>query len=126
MNHIPITNRTARQYIDKFMDGATSNAEEQALYAYFRTHNVPQELQPYREMFAYYEAGMPDELLPAPVPLSEARPRRRKLWRFASMAAAACLLAWIGFAGKRYYDWQEFVHTYEGSYMIVKGKRVED
>lgn len=48
--------------IDKFMDGRTSLEEERMLEEYFRKEkNIPEELQPYREMFAYFEGGMKDD-----------------------------------------------------------------
>lgn len=48
--------------IDKFMDGRTSLEEERMLEEYFRKEkNIPEELQPYRKMFAYFEGGMKDD-----------------------------------------------------------------
>ena len=48
--------------IDKFMDGRTSLEEERVLEEYFRKEkNIPEELQPYRKMFAYFEGGMKDD-----------------------------------------------------------------
>lgn len=51
-----------RILIDKFMEGRTSLEEERLLGEYFRTErDVPEELKPYREMFAYFDRGMTDE-----------------------------------------------------------------
>lgn len=51
-----------RKLIDEFMEGRTSLEEEQLLGEYFRTErNIPEELKPYREMFAYFDRGMTDE-----------------------------------------------------------------
>lgn len=48
--------------IDKFMDGRTSLEEERMLEEYFcKEKNIPEELQPYRKMFAYFEGGMKDD-----------------------------------------------------------------
>lgn len=51
-----------RKLIDKFMEGRTSLEEEQLLGEYFRTErDIPEELKPYCEMFAYFDRGMTDE-----------------------------------------------------------------
>lgn len=53
-----------RTLIDKFMDGTSSLEEEQLLGEYFRNgKNIPKELEPYREMFAYFDGGMADNSL---------------------------------------------------------------
>lgn len=58
--------------IDKFMSGTTTLDEEKALGDFFRQNeHVPAELDPYREMFAYFDNGMtgePSASLPA-IPL---------------------------------------------------------
>ncbi len=49
-----------RKLIDKFMDGTSTLDEERLLGEYFSTEeNLPQEFEPYREMFAYFDKGMP-------------------------------------------------------------------
>lgn len=51
-----------RVLIDKFMDGKTSLEEERILGDYFRTEkNIPEDMQPYRDMFAYFDGGMTDD-----------------------------------------------------------------
>lgn len=53
-----------RKLIDKFMDGTSSLEEERILADYFRQgKDIPSELEPYREMFAYFDSGMTDETL---------------------------------------------------------------
>lgn len=69
--------------LDKFMDGKSSLEEEDVLGEYFRTHEVRPEWDDYREMFAYFDAGMTHE--PEAV---KAHSRTVKLWH---IAAAACL-----------------------------------
>ena len=41
MNTTIITKKNVRNYIEKFLDGETSNAEEQALYDFFKNEDVP-------------------------------------------------------------------------------------
>lgn len=47
--------------IERFLEGETSNAEEQTLYRYFESGEVDPALEKYREMFKWYAAGMPED-----------------------------------------------------------------
>ncbi len=48
-----------RTLIKRFMDGQTSIEEEDRLAEYFSTHEVDEDLQPYKQMFAWFDEGMP-------------------------------------------------------------------
>ena len=48
-----------RTLIERFMAGQTSTEEESRLAEYFRTHDVDADLQPYKDMFAWFDDGMP-------------------------------------------------------------------
>lgn len=48
-----------KQLTRRFMDGQTTIEEEARLASYYRTHDVPREWRVYKEMFAYFDAGMP-------------------------------------------------------------------
>ena len=79
-----------KQLTRRFMDGQTTIEEEDRLAAYYRTHDVPEEWREYKEMFAYFDAGMPlGDDKPA------ARPMRRPLrvWLGAAAAAAVVVMA---------------------------------
>lgn len=52
-------NKDIQRLIDLFMAGQTSIEEEQRLSEYFRTNAVPEEWQAYKEMFGYFDEGMP-------------------------------------------------------------------
>ena len=56
-----LTNKNIEEYIHRFMEGETTNAEEQAVYRFFRSGDVPEHLKVYAPMFAWYEEGMPEE-----------------------------------------------------------------
>ncbi|MDR2148286.1 MAG: hypothetical protein LBE91_17720 [Tannerella sp.] len=43
------------QLIDRFFDGETTNAEEQALYAFFNGETIPETLEKYKPVFRYFE-----------------------------------------------------------------------
>ena len=45
-----------RQLINRFLDGETTNAEEQMLYDYFAGEDIAPELMQYRDMFRWYSA----------------------------------------------------------------------
>lgn len=71
--------------LDKFFTGETSNAEERELQDFFAsTATLPESLQPYRAMFAWYAAGMPEEAL-----AGNARPKRFRWFHLPSAVAAS-------------------------------------
>ena len=120
-----VTKKNIEEYIRRFMEGETTNAEEQAIFRFFRTGNVPEHLKSYTEMFAWYENGMPEEEL--------SKPKVQPLWKrlpleIWSMGIAAMLVVGIGlgivlsFGNNQHEDWS----CYEGSYVEVNGKRITD
>lgn len=135
--HIDINN--VELYIDRFMEGETSNAEEKELYRFFATEkDLPQHIAQYREMFAYFESGL-DESLSAQAlteaehstakvvqlkPAETKKPKKRIFMFAASIAASIVLIFGISF-GLLKNDADE-LYTYEGSYVMQNGKRVTD
>ena len=120
-----VTKNNIEEYIHRFMEGETTNAEEQAIYRFFRTEEVPEHLKPYTEMFTWYEEGMPEEEL--------SKPKAQALWKripleIWSTGIAAMLVVGIGlgivlsFGDNQHEDWS----CYEGSYVEVDGKRITD
>ena len=58
--HNKMTAMEIKQLIDRYMNGQTTVDEEQLIARYFRnTTDVPDSLKPYRDMFAYFDDGMP-------------------------------------------------------------------
>lgn len=58
--HNKMTAMEIKQLIDRYMNGQTTVDEEQLLARYFRNAtDVPDSLKPYRDMFAYFDDGMP-------------------------------------------------------------------
>ena len=53
--------RNIEEYINRFLEGETTNAEEQAIYRFFHAGDVPSHLMGYAPMFAWYEGGMQGE-----------------------------------------------------------------
>ena len=88
MNH----DRYIADLVEKFLDGRTTNEEERELYTWFRTHDVPEEWEPLKSMFAWYEAGMP-EAEPA-TEVAEPQPKVIPLRRWLQVAGGcAAVLA---------------------------------
>ena len=75
--------------LHRFMDGQTSLDEEERLARYFRHADVPEEWEAYRQMFAYFDEGMPLNTDSG----TQHRPHshRRALWTALAAAAAIAL-----------------------------------
>lgn len=83
--------------LSRFLDGRTTPEEEDRLADYFRHADpLPDKFKPYRDMFAYFDSGMPLGQLPEfDATNRKARPQRRIaiLWSaVATVAAAAAML----------------------------------
>ncbi len=78
------------QLLRRFMDGRTSPGEESRLGSYFRNADVPEEWSAYKEMFAYFDEGMPQGRYDAPP--RHTRQRRTALWAGIAAAAAVALV----------------------------------
>ena len=120
-----ITSKNIEEYIHRFMEGETTNAEEQAIYRFFQEGDVPKHLKPYSDMFAWYDKGMPEEKL--------SKPKVQPLWKrlpveIWSMGIAAMLVIGIGLGITLSFDnvQNEEWSCYEGSYVEVNGKRITD
>lgn len=76
--------------LSHFMDGTSTLDEERILAQYFRTEQVPDEWLAYKEMFAWFDEGMPE-----PAKLSVVI-GWKKYRRWAGVAAVVALVAWLG------------------------------
>lgn len=83
--------------LDNFLEGNTTHEEEQALARFFRTHEVSEEWQAVKTMFAYFDSGMPESETPVEwLPKPKERPVRTTLHTRSNMfyrGIAATLLA---------------------------------
>lgn len=116
-----ITEYNYMSFVDKFLDGLTTNEEEQALYRWFSRHDIPNEARPYREMFDWYSS-----LAPQNDTLHDSGRVNPFVRKFLSVAAAAIFVftlassVWQNMAIQREYL------CYEGSYVIRDGKKITD
>jgi hypothetical protein len=121
--------------IERFLEGETSNAEEQTLYRYFESGEVDPALEKYREMFKWYAAGMPED---SSIPVNRGggglrarspehlRSARSQWVRWLSIAASLLLLVGVGLGLWHYQQQQEEYALYEGSYIIRNGQKITD
>ena len=87
------TQQHIQDLLDKFINGLTTLEEEAALADYFRTHEVPEEWEDYRQMFGYFDRGMEGELI---TPQAQEQPFMRLIGRrWWGIAAAAAIAAVI-------------------------------
>lgn len=110
-------NRNLQALIDRFLDGQTTNAEEQQLYRYFAGEVAPQ-WQKYQPMFRWYAEGMPEK--------AARRIRLRPGMKGLAVAATVLLLFGIGFGWHRYRQPDDTYARYEGSYIIRNGQKLTD
>ncbi len=119
MNTTIITKKNVRNYIEKFLDGETSNAEEQALYDFFKNEDVPQSLQEYAPMFAWYDGKMEEDTRR----LIEENRRQSRIIRIRlvrwSIAAAAMVAVMVSVGIALFTDSTSSTSIYDGSYVKV-------
>ena len=138
--------RNIEEYINRFLEGETTNAEEQAIYRFFHTGDVPSHLMGYAPMFAWYEGGMQGEPgMSQPDGQEEVAGGKRSeklpvvgkegFYQRIPVAVWSAGIAHDGHcAGVRFYfrirktnaDGSGEWSCYEGSYVEVGGKRISD
>lgn len=105
--------------IERFFDGETSLAEEEQLFDYFGSHDVPPEMQPLKLMFEDMKA------IKSPTKAATAMPHTAKVqplhhrWHKALSLAAAIFAGLIVVS-----TW--FGHTQENYVAYVYGQKVTD
>ena len=118
------------QLVEKFLDGRTTNAEERELYAWFRSNDVGEEWAELKAMFAWYEAGMPEQKAEETphIELRAPRAERRGLWlavgAVAGVAASVvvALTVWLTFDKNQ----DNGLSIYAGSYIVEGGVRYDN
>ena len=82
-----------RQLLTRFMEGHTTVEEEQEIARWFAARReVAPDLEDYRQMFAYFDAGMPEEdVAVTPVAAGRSSSVARSIALRVAMIAAACV-----------------------------------
>lgn len=82
-----------RQLLTRFMEGQTTVEEEQEIARWFAARReLAPDLEDYRQMFAYFDAGMPEEdVAVTPVAVGGSLSAARRIALRVAMIAAACV-----------------------------------
>lgn len=113
------------QLLERFFDGQTSNAEEQELYSFFNSSDVPEALKSYQLVFGYFETGIREELNEKEA--KDGNPSRKsalKKWLWIGTCAAASLLLFLIYSFRT--ERPDPFNPYEGSYIVRNGVRITD
>lgn len=113
-----------RLLAERFFDGETTVEEERTLYAFYSSHAaLPADMEQYRPLITDL-GGMDfgDEK-----PAHPAQGIRHKLLVTLSGIAASLLVCITVYSLlQNHHERQQFAATYEGSYVIQDGKRIDD
>ncbi len=113
-----------KKLIDRFFDGETTIKEERKLYAYFRKTDIPESLQEYREMFLDMAAADTEF-----VAMQTKKPRFKfsPVWSRIAIGTAAMIAIVCGTTFfLKHIENNRLANLYEGSYVIVNGKRIDN
>ena len=111
--------------IKNFFDGKTSIEEECWLYGYYSTHqHLPQEQEQYRMLFSDFSAMQQTDELEHGGSMSL---KLHRLFYYAAASVAAVLLFCMSlYVYNEHHETLMLAKTYEGSYIIEKGKRIDN
>lgn len=122
-----IDDKTLRMLIARFMEGATTNAEERQIFARFEQGAVPDDLEQFRPMMSWLAGGMP--AVEPSIPTAIRRWSKSSLAACISAAASLALIVSVSFSfmdGRTSGLAKEDYITYAGSYIIRDGKKITD
>ena len=118
-------NSNINECLERFFNGETSCKEEKELFAYFRQKNISSEVEQYREMMLWYDAGLQVSQKNA---IKENNVKSRWIVsRYISIAASVIIVLSIGFSyiTQNLHN-KELYEIYEGSYIIENGVKNTD
>lgn len=95
-----------KELLEKYFEATATVAEEEQLRSYFSGKEVAPELEKYIPMFQYFSIAK-EEQFTKQVPIKP----RKKMYRWASVAAVAVLTFGIYF-GKQYQEKQQALYAY--------------
>lgn len=113
-----LSTETVSMLTERFLDGATTPAEERALYTFYRRSpegSLPAELEQYRPMMQWY-AGL------------GSRQARRPVWRYAGIAVAVTVIAGaaVTVLNSPKTEGNGLYACYQGSYVVRDGRKTTD
>lgn len=120
-----IDDNNIKIWLNRFFDGETTCEEERELFSYFRQKNILLEVEQYREMMLWYDAGLQVSQKNA---IEENNVKNRWfMLQYISIAASIVIVLTVGFSYiKQNLHNKELYEIYEGSYIIENGVRNTD
>lgn len=120
-----IDDNNIKRWLNRFFDGETTCEEERELFSYFRQKNILLEVEQYREMMLWYDAGLQVSQKNA---IEENNVKNRWFMsQYISIAASIVIVLTVGFSYiKQNLHNKELYEIYEGSYIIENGVRNTD
>lgn len=127
-----INKNNVSQWVERFLNGDTTCEEEHALFEYFKQEDLPADLEKYREMMAWYAAGLSSS---RGIKVKRYDDRRWKRWQYAiaivsviAVVAAGIGLFLTSLRASDILSTPENVlyAAYQGSYKIENGVRNEN
>jgi len=117
-----VNKQNVKERVEQFLDGKTTNAEEQELYQFFSRNDIPKEMKKYKEMFQWYREGMK-----APLPIKKHKQSKRLFPILLRISIAAIVVLVCGISLRSYLPNESSKYScYEGSYIIRNGKKITD
>ncbi|GGJ99284.1 hypothetical protein [Parabacteroides faecis] len=111
------------ELLERFFDGETSNTEEQELYSFFNSPEVPEALESYRSVFGYFETGIKEEFHEKIVENERSFPWKSvKKWLWVGISVAASILLFLVYTFRT--EQPDPFNPYEGSYIVRNGVRI--
>ncbi|MCD7935748.1 MAG: hypothetical protein LUG98_02710 [Tannerellaceae bacterium] len=115
------------QLIELFFEGKTSNQQEEELYTFFRSENVPDSLLRFKPVFDYFDMTLAEE-----VPEEVFVPEKKKIvkpfistfWKLVGGVAAVVCLFFV-LKGYENASNTEF-YLFEGSYIVRNGVKITE
>lgn len=112
-----------RLLLERFFDGDTTIEEEHTLYAFYDSHTgLPDDMEQYRPLITDL-AGMDFEKMEHAARTSV---RHKLLVTLSGIAASLLVCITVYSFLQNHREQQQFAATYEGSYVIQDGKRIDD
>ncbi|MDF9828746.1 hypothetical protein [Parabacteroides sp. PF5-6] len=114
------------ELLERFFEGQTSNAEEQELYIFFGSDDLPEHLAPYKPVFGYFETGLMEEIQSSSEKQASVKPLplRRKVLMVLTSVAAVVLAFFL--LQPLFTHQNEEPDPFEGSFIVRNGERIDD
>lgn len=113
-----INDSNVTEWMERFLSGETSCAEEQELYRYFRKKNLPDNVVKYKEMMSWYASELDS---------GQTNTHKLKLRHYLYIAASVIIFISIGWtATNSIINYNNKISQYEGCYVIRNGEKIKD